>query len=87
MQDPTKARVINSTDMLAHDGCVPQRLTHGHIVIKGHEDEHKDLHASTEMGSKDLCHALIVGNDLLLRKVIHNQSWGCGCGETSISKG
>lgn len=75
------------TDSMAHDGGVLQRLTNGDIAIKGHEEEHKDLHAAKEMGCKDLSHALIVGDGLLLRKGVHNQSGGCGCRETGISKG
>ena len=62
-----------ATDTLVHDGCVPQGLANGHIVINGHDDKYQDLHAPNEVKYKDLGHALIEGVDFLLRYRICNQ--------------
>ena len=68
-----------TTDTLAHDGCVSQGLANGHVAITGHKDEHEDLHAAKEMKCKDLGHALIVGDDFLLRYGIYYQPRSSGC--------
>ena len=83
---PLRPESPTQQDLPAHDGCVLQGLTNGYITIKGHKDEHKDFREAKEMEGKDLSHALIEGNGLLLRKGIHNQSGGCGYREAGISK-
>ena len=76
-----------ATDMLAHDGCVPQGLASGHIAINGHENKYQDLQAPNEVKCKDLGHALILGDYFLLRYRICNQPKGSCCHQTGISKG
>ena len=62
---------MDDADLPAHDGCIVQGLTDGHIPIHGHEDQDKDLHASKQMQCKDLCQALIVRYAFLCRQGIH----------------
>ena len=55
-----------------HDGQVVQRLTYGHISVKGHAYEQHHLHTNNNMDEEDLSNASSKGDDFALSEKVIN---------------
>ena len=70
-----------------HDQSVEQRFADGHIAVIGHPYEDEDLNPPKEVHGEELCHAAMVGNDLLCCQQVSNQLGGHSGGITKVCEG
>ena len=90
MQDPPPSAGSSdhgNTLLSGHDQSAEQRLADGRIEIIGHPCEDEDLNAPKEVNGEELCHAAMVGNDLLCCQQVSNQLGGHSGGVTKVCEG
>ena len=89
MQEPPSAASSNHGNALlsGHDQSVEQRFADGHIVVICHPCEDEDLNPPKEVHGEELCHAAMVGNDLLCCQQVSDQLGSHSGGVTKVCEG
>lgn len=75
------------TSLPVHDDGVVERFADDHKVVIGHPCEDEDLNPPKEVHGEELCHAAMVGNDLLCCQQVSNQLGGHSGGVTKVCEG